>query len=348
MALVVKDRVKETTTTTGTGALSLAGAITGFRTFASVCSVNDTVYYGLHAVDGAGAPTGDWEVGLGTYSATNTLTRTTILASSNSGSAVSLSSGTKQVWIDIAASDYATVRTNAIAVGASLTPGTIGGLVLWVDGSVLQGTSGDTVGWLPSADTVHCPTTVSANSSGVTIGSTQLNSLNVAHFSGTTNAACSILQKPQLNAVTIFVVHKPGSMTSGAVPTFIGGQSSSLTFRLNATATDSAKFELIKTSVAGIGTGSTSNVTTGTAYQANVTYSDSSGAWAYRINRAAAGSGTNIQSITAASDSFAWSTSSPSSTYLNGDIAELIVYNRVLSSTEITTIENYLNAKWGV
>lgn len=106
MALVIKDRVKETTTTTGTGALTLAGAMTGFRSFSSVSSTNDTMYYGLQAVDGSGNPTGDWEVGLGTYSGTNTLTRTTVLDSSNAGSAVSLAAGTKQVWIDIAAVDY--------------------------------------------------------------------------------------------------------------------------------------------------------------------------------------------------------------------------------------------------
>jgi len=103
MAHVIVDRIKETTTTTGTGALALAGAVMGYRTFSAVCSTNDTVYYALQAVDGAGAPTGDWEVGLGTYSGTNTLTRTTVLASSNSGAIVSLASGTKQVWLDMPA-----------------------------------------------------------------------------------------------------------------------------------------------------------------------------------------------------------------------------------------------------
>ena len=103
MALQIADRVKETTTTTGTGALALGGAMTGFRAFSSVCSVGDTCYYALQAVDGNGVPTGDWEVGLGTYSSASTLTRTTVTASSNSGSAVSLSAGTKQVWLDLAA-----------------------------------------------------------------------------------------------------------------------------------------------------------------------------------------------------------------------------------------------------
>lgn len=113
MTLIIADRVKETTTTTGTGALALAGAATGFRAFSAVCAVNDTCYYCLQAVDVSGNPTGDWEVGLGTYSATNTLTRTTVLSSSNSGSVVSLSSGAKQVWIDLAASDYISTRNAA-------------------------------------------------------------------------------------------------------------------------------------------------------------------------------------------------------------------------------------------
>lgn len=97
MALIWKDKVAETATTTGTGAFTLAGAITGYRTFASVCSTNDTAYYSITAVDGNGVPTGEWETGLGTYSGTNTLTRTTVLGSSNSDAAVNFSAGTKRV-----------------------------------------------------------------------------------------------------------------------------------------------------------------------------------------------------------------------------------------------------------
>lgn len=95
MALVVKDRVKETTTTTGTGALSLAGAVTNFIAFSAALSDGDTTYYAI--VDNTND---DFEVGLGTYaSAGNTLTRTTVLASSNAGSAVNLSAGTKDVFV---------------------------------------------------------------------------------------------------------------------------------------------------------------------------------------------------------------------------------------------------------
>jgi len=93
MALVVADRVKETTTTTGTGAVSLAGAATNFRTFSSVLSNADTTYYAI--VDNANFA---FEVGLGTYASSgNTITRTTVLSSSNSNSAVNFGAGSKDV-----------------------------------------------------------------------------------------------------------------------------------------------------------------------------------------------------------------------------------------------------------
>lgn len=98
MALVTPDRVLETSTTTGTGALALAAAVTGYRRFSSVCSVNDTVYATIVAVDTNGNPSGDWECGLYTYSSANTLTRTTVQASSNAGAAVNFGAGTKHVF----------------------------------------------------------------------------------------------------------------------------------------------------------------------------------------------------------------------------------------------------------
>jgi hypothetical protein len=104
MTLQIQDRVKETTTTTGTGALSLAGAVTGFQSFGAVCSNGDTCYYALQAVNTAGTPTGAWEVGLGGYTTSgNTLTRIAVLSSSNSGALVSLPAGTTQVWMDLPA-----------------------------------------------------------------------------------------------------------------------------------------------------------------------------------------------------------------------------------------------------
>jgi hypothetical protein len=98
MALITADRVQESSTTTGTGALTLAGAYAGYRRFSAVCSTNDTTYYCIEALDSNGNPSGDWEVGLGTYSGTNTLTRTTVHFSSNSNAAVNFGAGTKRVF----------------------------------------------------------------------------------------------------------------------------------------------------------------------------------------------------------------------------------------------------------
>lgn len=118
MALVIADRVLETTATTGTGALALAGAATGYRAFSAACSVADTVYYAIEAINTAGLPSGDWEVGLGTYSAANELTRTTPTASSNAGSAVNFGGGTKRVWIDVTAGSLNTLF-NPVTIGAA-------------------------------------------------------------------------------------------------------------------------------------------------------------------------------------------------------------------------------------
>jgi hypothetical protein len=92
MALVVKDRVKETTSTTGTGTLTLAGAVAKFQSF-SVVGDGNTTYYAIESGNGT-----DWEVGVGTYTASGTtLSRDTILESSNGGTAISLS-GTSIVF----------------------------------------------------------------------------------------------------------------------------------------------------------------------------------------------------------------------------------------------------------
>jgi hypothetical protein len=99
VTLRIADRVYETTVTTGTGALALAAAVTGYIRFADIPSIatNDTVGYCVYAVDGNGNPSGAWEVGVGTYSSANTLTRTTVEASSNAGAAVDFAAGTKHV-----------------------------------------------------------------------------------------------------------------------------------------------------------------------------------------------------------------------------------------------------------
>lgn len=103
MAQVIEDRVRETTTTSGTGALTTAGAVLGFRTFSSVCSVGDTIFCAVVAVDANNTPTGQWEVGNYTYTSANTLTRTTVLSSSNNNLIVNFAAGTKHIYIDLPA-----------------------------------------------------------------------------------------------------------------------------------------------------------------------------------------------------------------------------------------------------
>lgn len=114
MPLIVKDRVKETTTTTGTGTLTLGGAVTGFQSFSVIGNGNQT-YYTI--TDGT-----NWEVGIGTYTSSGTtLSRSTILESSNSNNAVNWGAGSKDVFVTYPAEksvDTARSFTNAILFGS--------------------------------------------------------------------------------------------------------------------------------------------------------------------------------------------------------------------------------------
>jgi|GEM_PF-6507338 len=112
MALVLKDRVKETSTTTGTGSFTLAGAVDGFQSFTSALADGDTTYYVIE--DGT-----DWETGLGTWTESGAvLARTTVYESSNSGSAVDWGAGTKDVFITLPASRVIT-ESGAASAGSS-------------------------------------------------------------------------------------------------------------------------------------------------------------------------------------------------------------------------------------
>jgi len=116
MAFIVNDRVKETTTTTGTGAVTLAGASSGFDTFAAGIGGSNVTYYTIahQAVD-------EWEVGVGTLNGgASTLTRTQVISSSNGDAAVSFAAGTKDVFCTLPAGKVATPE--AEAYGSSANP----------------------------------------------------------------------------------------------------------------------------------------------------------------------------------------------------------------------------------
>jgi hypothetical protein len=115
MAWKTADRVKETSTDTGTGTFDLAGTSDGFQTFVAGIATTNTCYYTISHQDAD-----EWEVGVGTVTdaSPDTLSRTTILASSNSGSAVVFSAGTKDVFVTAPAS-----KVVQIGDGTSGEPG---------------------------------------------------------------------------------------------------------------------------------------------------------------------------------------------------------------------------------
>jgi len=109
MAFVLADRVQETSTTTGTGTLTLAGAVAGYQAFSVIGNSNST-FYGI--VD----EYGQWENGIGTYTSSGTtLSRTTVLSSSNSNSLVNFTAGTKNVFVTYPAEAVSPVRETAQA-----------------------------------------------------------------------------------------------------------------------------------------------------------------------------------------------------------------------------------------
>ena len=115
MALVINDRVKVTSTTTGTGAMALGAAVTGFETFAQGIGNNNTTYYCIF-----NQGTTEFEVGLGTLDGSSAnLTRTTVISSSNSDAAVNFTSGTKDVFCTMPASKAVYLDASGNPVGAA-------------------------------------------------------------------------------------------------------------------------------------------------------------------------------------------------------------------------------------
>ena len=121
MALVLNDRVRETSTTTGTGAMALGGAVVGFQTFAAGIGNSNTCYYAISLRGGA-----EFETGLGTLDGDSSdLTRTTVFQSSNSDSAVDFSAGTKDVFVTLPASKavFEDATTDNVTLTADLSVG---------------------------------------------------------------------------------------------------------------------------------------------------------------------------------------------------------------------------------
>ena len=205
MALVLKDRVKETTTTSGTGTVTLAGAAAGFQSF-SVIGNGNTTYYAI-----ADPITGDWEVGLGTYSTTGpTLTRTTVLESSNSGSLVNFAANTKDVFCTYPAERSMYVDGSSIVPGTSASlPVVYGGTgqTTYTNGQLLIGnTTGNTL----TKATLTAGTGISVTNGAGSITIAATNNGTVTSVSGTGSYGGLSLSG---------TVTSSGSLTFGGTPT---------------------------------------------------------------------------------------------------------------------------------
>ena len=123
MAFVIADRVRETTTTTGTGTVNLLGAVTNFETFSANLSNSDTTYYAI--VDNTN---NDFEVGIGTFTASGTTLARSVIASSNSNNLVDFGVGTKDVFITVPASKIVVEDgSNNVSIGGTVTASAFSG-----------------------------------------------------------------------------------------------------------------------------------------------------------------------------------------------------------------------------
>jgi hypothetical protein len=148
MALILADRIKENTTTTGTGTIVLGGAQTGYQSFAVIGNAN-TTYYTIADQTGP-----NWEVGIGTYYSGNvSLARTTILSSSNAGAVANFTAGTKDVFV--------TYPSETSALGGSGQAIIVNQANATANYTIAAGTNGLSVGPVTVANGVSI--TVSAN-----------------------------------------------------------------------------------------------------------------------------------------------------------------------------------------
>jgi hypothetical protein len=240
MALVVKDRVQETTTTTGTGTLTLLGAVTGYQSF-SVIGNGNTTYYTISSTSS------EWEVGIGTYtSAGTTLARTTVLASSNAGAAVNLSAGTKNVFVTYPAGYSVTAASNGLnsqfAAATAIVFYQAAAPTGWTKQTthdnkalrVVSGTGGGS-GGTTAFTTVFANQTPTITTSGLSIAATTLTTSQIpshTHYVPTVQCGCS--NPGAVNATCVTNVNTTRVITGAQ------GGGSSHTHSISGSATSSA------------------------------------------------------------------------------------------------------------
>jgi hypothetical protein len=246
--------------------------------------------------------------------------------------------------ITVGADGRVTAAANGTVVTAA-APGLIPDLTLWWESDDILGASGAVITRLRER-TPWISGVAAGNSTGlVAVNSSLLNSLPTLKWPAALGAGTYTLpiSPPLLTTATIFVV--ANGVTATGTQAILGGTTSGALSLYLVSVSGTAKIALGKTQVAVL-TPSTATWTPGTWFQANATYVSSTGAYAYRQARAAAGSGTSSTGAGSAPTTVLGEDGGASP--LNAALAAVIVYNRVLTSTEITNVETYLNTKWGV
>jgi hypothetical protein len=213
MAFVIADRVRETTSSIGTGAVTLGGPYAGFQPF-SVLGNGNTTYYAI--ID---PTTGDWEVGIGTYTASgNTLSRDTVLASSNSGNLVVFGPGTKDViCTQPAERNVYVVGSNVVAANSATVPNT-----LLANSSITFGSTAQALGSTVSAlNGVSIGATTASTGAFTTLTSTGTTTLN-----GTTIPASKTLVDTDTAQTLINkTINFANNTLTGVQPTLVSGTS---------------------------------------------------------------------------------------------------------------------------
>jgi hypothetical protein len=227
MALVVKDRVRENSTTTGTGTLTLTGAVSGFQTFSSAIGNTETTYYAI-------VNNTEWEIGIGTVGA-GTLTRDTVLESSNGGTKVNLSAGTKDVFCTYPAEKAVYKDENDVLSGVIITAGDNSGFTL--------------------QDNVDPTKKAQFELSGITTGTTRTYTL--PNVTGTIAL---------LGGIQTFT----GQTTFSNATVTVGSSTAASTYGLGTGATISGATKAINIGTAGV-SGSTTNITLGSAVSGSTT-----------------------------------------------------------------------------
>lgn len=228
------------------------------------------------------------------------------------------------------------------ATSPPLPPALIPNLLWWLRADQILGENPVAVPAVGNSTPWLLGPLASLSTGTVTIDSTQLNNKNVLKWPAAATGRYVISIPYEFVAgVTIFAVVKPSASNN---QTLLGAANSGLEFDVNSGANGLA---LTKSQIGVIASSSTA-LTAGTWYQVNATLVTTTAVYAFRVAETAAGSGTGGFSPISGITSGIGYNVAVGGNDLSSSVAEMAVYNRVLTATEINTMESYFNAKWGV